>query len=126
MGSLGLVTLVVRDYDEAIRFYVDALGFTLVEDTPQGDKRWVVVASASGASLLLAQASDDAQLARVGDQTGGRVGFFLTTDDFDADYARMSAYGVRFLETPRDEVYGRVVVFEDLYGNRWDLLQPRR
>ncbi|TWP47379.1 VOC family protein [Lentzea tibetensis] len=122
MGSLGLVTLVVRDYDEAIGFYVDALGFTLVEDTPQGDKRWVVVAPASGASLLLARASDDAQLARVGDQTGGRVGFFLTTDDFDADYARMTAYGVRFLEAPRDEVYGRVVVFEDLYGNRWDLL----
>jgi catechol 2,3-dioxygenase-like lactoylglutathione lyase family enzyme len=125
MGSLGLVTLVVRDYDEAIRFYVDALGFTLVEDTPQGDKRWVVVAPASGASLLLAEASDDAQLARVGDQTGGRVGFFLTTSDFDADYARMSSYGVRFLESPRDEVYGKVVVFEDLYGNKWDLLEPK-
>ncbi|MFD5829605.1 VOC family protein [Lentzea sp. NPDC060358] len=122
MRSVALVTLVVRDYDEAIRFYVDGLGFTLVEDLPQGDKRWVVVSAGSGASLVLAQADTD----RVGDQTGGRVGFFLHTDDFDADHARMTAYGVKFLETPRDEVYGRVAVFEDLYGNRWDLLQPAR
>lgn len=124
--SLGLVTLVVRDYDEAIRFYVDGLGFTLVADEPQGDKRWVVVSPGDGASLLLAEASSDEQQARVGDQTGGRVGFFLNTDDFDRDHARMTAFGVRFLETPRDEVYGRVAVFEDLYGNRWDLLQPAR
>lgn len=123
--SLGLVTLVVRDYDEAIRFYVDGLGFTLVEDEPQGDKRWVVVSAGGGASLLLAQASSEGEKARIGDQTGGRVGFFLNTDDFDRDHARMTAFGVRFLETPRDEVYGRVAVFEDLYGNRWDLLQPR-
>ncbi|WP_196778065.1 VOC family protein [Lentzea aerocolonigenes] len=123
---MGLVTLVVRDYDEALRFYVDGLGFTLVEDTPQGDKRWVVVSAGGGASLLLAQADTDEQSARVGDQTGGRVGFFLTTDDFDRDHARMTSFGVRFLETPRDEVYGRVAVFEDLYGNRWDLLQPAR
>ena len=123
---MGLVTLVVRDYDEAIRFYVDGLGFTLVEDTPQEDKRWVVVSAGGGASLLLAQASSEEEKARVGDQTGGRVGFFLNTDDFDRDYARMTAFGVRFLEMPRDEVYGRVAVFEDLYGNRWDLLQPTR
>ncbi|MEU7481339.1 VOC family protein [Lentzea sp. NPDC042327] len=126
MRSIGLVTLVVRDYDEAIRFYVDGLGFTLVEDTPQGDKRWVVVSAGDGASLLLAEATSEEQAARVGDQTGGRVGFFLTTDDFDRDHARMTAFGVRFLETPRDEVYGKVAVFEDLYGNRWDLLQPAR
>ncbi len=124
--SMSLVTLVVHDYDEAIRFYVDGLGFTLVEDTPQSDKRWVVVSAGEGASLLLAQADTDQQSARVGDQTGGRVGFFLTTDDFDRDHARMTEFGVRFLETPRDEVYGRVAVFEDLYGNRWDLLQPAR
>jgi catechol 2,3-dioxygenase-like lactoylglutathione lyase family enzyme len=123
---MGLVTLVVRDYDEAIRFYVDGLGFTLVEDTPQDKKRWVVVSAGGGASLLLAQATTDQQQARVGDQTGGRVGFFLNTDDFDRDHARMTAFGIRFLETPRDEVYGKVAVFEDLYGNRWDLLQPAR
>jgi catechol 2,3-dioxygenase-like lactoylglutathione lyase family enzyme len=123
---MGLVTLVVRDYDEAIRFYVDGLGFTLVEDTQQGQKRWVVVSAGGGASLLLAQATTDQQQARVGDQTGGRVGFFLNTDDFDRDHARMTAFGIRFLETPRDEVYGKVAVFEDLYGNRWDLLQPAR
>lgn len=123
---MGLVTLVVRDYDEAIRFYVEGLGFTLVEDTPQGAKRWVVVSAGGGASLLLAQADTEQQAARVGDQTGGRVGFFLNTDDFDRDHARMIAFGVRFLETPREEVYGKVAVFEDLYGNRWDLLQPAR
>jgi len=122
MRSVAVVTVVVRDYDEAIRFYVDGLGFTLTEDVPQGDKRWVVVSADGGASLLLAQADTD----RVGDQTGGRVGFFLHTDDFDRDHARMTAYGVKFLETPRDEVYGRVAVFEDLYGNRWDLLEPTR
>ncbi len=123
---MGLVTLVVRDYDEAIRFYVDGLGFTLVEDTPQDGKRWVVVSAGGGASLLLAEATSEEQKARVGDQTGGRVGFFLNTDDFDRDHARMTAFGVKFLETPREEVYGKVAVFEDLYGNRWDLLQPAR
>ena len=116
----------VRDYDEAIRFYVEGLGFTLVEDTPQGDKRWVVVSPGEGASLLLAQADTDQQSARIGDQTGGRVGFFLNTDNFDRDHARMTEFGVKFLETPREEVYGKVAVFEDLYGNRWDLLQPAR
>lgn len=129
MPSLGLVAVVVREYDEAIAFYVDAMGFRLVEDTHLGgDKRWVVVAppgpaGSAGAAVLLARANNPRQAARVGDQTGGRVGFFLMTDDFDRDYARMSAAGVRFTEAPRDEQYGRVAVFEDLYGNRWDLIQ---
>jgi catechol 2,3-dioxygenase-like lactoylglutathione lyase family enzyme len=120
------VTLVVRDYDEAIRFYVDAVGFTLREDTDLGGgKRWVVVAPPDGGTgLLLAKASGPEQEARVGDQTGGRVGFFLETDDFAADHARMTASGVHFLEPPRHEPYATVAVFEDLYGNRWDLLQP--
>jgi len=121
---LALTTLVVRDYDEAIGFYVDALGFTLEEDTPLGDgKRWVVVSPGEGsAGLLLARASGPAQEARVGDQTGGRVGFFLHTDDFAASHARMVAAGVVFVEGPRREEYGDVAVFEDLHGNRWDLV----
>jgi catechol 2,3-dioxygenase-like lactoylglutathione lyase family enzyme len=120
------VTLVVRAYDEAIRFYVDAVGFELREDTDLGGgKRWVVVGPGDGGTgLLLAVASGPEQEARVGDQTGGRVGFFLETDDFAADHARMLAAGVRFLEEPRHEPYATVAVFEDLYGNRWDLLQP--
>ncbi|MBT2444306.1 VOC family protein [Streptomyces sp. ISL-36] len=131
MSSLALVALVVRDYDEAIAFYTDALGFDLVEDTDRGDgSRWVVVrpraaaGEAGGPGLLLARAKDPAQESRVGTQTGGRVGFFLHTDDFARDHARMTAAGVRFLEEPRHEPYGSVAVFEDLYGNRWDLLQP--
>ncbi|MET9507885.1 VOC family protein [Streptomyces flavidovirens] len=128
MPHIALVTLVVRDYDDAIAFYTDALGFELAEDTDRGDgSRWVVVrppGSAAGTGLLLARAKDDAQLARVGGQTGGRVGFFLHTEDFARDHARMTAAGVRFLEEPRHEAYGSVAVFEDLYGNRWDLLQP--
>jgi catechol 2,3-dioxygenase-like lactoylglutathione lyase family enzyme len=124
---LDMVTLVVDDYDAAIAFFVDALGFELVEDTPQGDaKRWVVVAPAGGdgGRLLLARAADAAQRARVGDQTGGRVAFFLHSDDLERDRARMEAAGVRFLEPTRHEPYGRVAVFEDCCGNRWDLLQP--
>ncbi|MFB8774325.1 VOC family protein [Streptomyces broussonetiae] len=128
MRRIALVTLVVDDYDEAIRFYTDALGFRLAEDTPRPDgSRWVVVEAGpadAGAALLLARGKDDAQRARVGDQTGGRVGFFLHTDDFARDHARMLAAGVTFLETPRHEPYGTVAVFQDLYGNRWDLLQP--
>ncbi|MBD0842952.1 VOC family protein [Streptomyces sp. TRM68416] len=128
MRRIALVTLVVDDYDEAIRFYTEALGFRLVEDTPRPDgSRWVVVEPGSadqGTALLLARAKGDAQHARVGDQTGGRVGFFLHTDDFGRDHARMLAAGVTFLEEPRHERYGSVVVFQDLYGNRWDLLQP--
>lgn len=123
-ARIGLVTLVVRDYDEAIAWYVDAAGFTLVEDADQGSKRWVTVApSGGGPLLLLARATTPEQEARIGDQTGGRVGFFLHTDAFDADHARMKAAGVRFLEDPRREAYGSVAVFEDLYGNRWDLLE---
>jgi len=124
---IGALTLVVRDYDEAIAWYRDVAGFVLVEDTDMGGgKRWVTVApSADGPLLLLAKASTPDQAARVGDQTGGRVGFFLHTDDFDADHARMKAAGVRFLEAPRREPYGSVAVFEDLYGNKWDLLEQR-
>ncbi|MFF3327656.1 VOC family protein [Streptomyces sp. NPDC002889] len=129
MPYIALVTLVVRDYDEAIAFYTDALGFELVEDTDRGDgTRWVVVrpgGAPHGTGLLLARAAGEAQRASVGAQTGGRVGFFLHTEDFARDHARMTAAGVRFLEEPRHEAYGSVAVFEDLYGNRWDLLQPK-
>ncbi|MDN3292486.1 VOC family protein [Streptomyces ficellus] len=128
MSHIALVSLVVRDYDEAIDFYTGALGFALVEDTDRGDgSRWVVVrprGSAAGTGLLLARAAGPAQEAAVGGQTGGRVGFFLHTEDFAGDRARMLAAGVRFLEQPRHEPYGTVAVFEDLYGNRWDLLEP--
>jgi catechol 2,3-dioxygenase-like lactoylglutathione lyase family enzyme len=123
---ISLVTLVVADYDQAIAFYVDQVGFRLVEDSSLGDgKRWVVVAPpGDGAGLLLALADGPAQVARVGDQTGGRVALFLTTSDFVADHARMQRAGVRFVEDPRREPYGTVAVFEDLYGTRWDLIQP--
>ncbi|MER5856869.1 VOC family protein [Streptomyces sp900105245] len=128
MRRVALVTLVVDDYDEAIRFYTEALGFRLVEDAPRpDDSRWVVVEPGGGETatgLVLARAKDEDQRARVGDQTGGRVGFFLHTDDFARDHARMTAAGVTFLEEPRYEPYGTVAVFQDLYGNRWDLLQP--
>ena len=125
---LALVTFLVHDYDEAIAFFTQALRFRLVEDTPLGDgKRWVVVAPAQGggASLLLAQAADAEQEAAVGRQAGGRVFLFLHTADFAADYAHMVAHGVQFLEQPRHEPYGTVAVFADLYGNKWDLLQPK-
>ncbi len=126
---IAAVTLVVRDYDEAIAFYTGALGFALVEDTPLTDgKRWVLVrpAGSAGTALLLARADGPAQAARVGNATGGRVGFFLYTDDFRRDHAAFTERGVRFVEAPREEAYGTVAVFVDLYGNRWDLLQPRR
>lgn len=127
MPHIANVTLLVADYDQAIAWYTGKLGFALLEDTPLGaGKRWVRVAPRGGeATLLLAQASTAEQRAHVGAQSGGRVAFFLHTDDFERDYAAMSAAGVRFVEQPRDEAYARVVVFEDLYGNRWDLLQPR-
>ncbi|MGW1141876.1 VOC family protein [Streptomyces zhihengii] len=129
MSHIALVTLVVRSYDEAIAFYTGPLGFELAEDTDRGDgTRWVVVrppGAPEGTGLLLARAKDGEQAARVGSQTGGRVGFFLHTDDFARDHGRMTAGGVRFLEEPRHEAYGSVAVFEDLYGNRWDLLEPR-
>jgi catechol 2,3-dioxygenase-like lactoylglutathione lyase family enzyme len=123
---LSLTTLLVRDYDEAIDFYVRKVGFELREDTDQGGgKRWVVVgpAGGDGAGLLLAKSAAGRG---VGDQAAGRVFLFLQSDDFDADHARMSAAGVRFLEAPRREAYGVVAVFEDLYGNRWDLIEPAR
>jgi catechol 2,3-dioxygenase-like lactoylglutathione lyase family enzyme len=124
---LALLSLLVADYDQALAFYVGKLGFDLVEDSDLGDgKRWVVVSPGPGGSrFLLARAADDRQAARVGDQGGGRVWLFLHTDDFAGDHARMTAAGVRFLEAPRHEAYGSVAVFEDLYGNRWDLLQPK-
>lgn len=124
--NIALVTLVVADYDEAIGFYTQKLGFDLVEDTQINDeKRWVVVKpkGSSGCSLLLAKAAIFEQKQRVGDQTGGRVFLFLHTDDFKRDYKRMQDHEVNFLEEPREEPYGTVVVFEDLYGNRWDLLE---
>ena len=124
--SIASLTLVVRDYDEAIAFFTDALRFTLVEDTPLGGgKRWVVVAppKSTGASLLLAKAATPEQISRVGDQTGGRVFLFLHTDDLWDDYNHMQSRGVRFVEQPRHESYGWVVVFLDLYGNKWDLVQ---
>lgn len=128
LRSLGLATLVVREYDEAIAFFVGALGFRLVEDrdVPAQRKRFVVVAPEGGAGLLLARASTPGQVARIGDQTGGRVAFFLETDDFARDHAAFRAAGVRFVETPRHEPYGTVAVFLDLYGNRWDLLEKDR
>ena len=127
MPRISLTALLVADYDEAIAFYVGQCGFELREDTDQGDgRRWVVVAPKGGeAGLLLARAVGD-QRPRIGDQTGGRVGLFLETDDFARDYAAMSAAGVRFLEAPRQEPYGTVAVFQDLYGNRWDLIAPKR
>ena len=123
---IASVALVVREYDEAIAFFTDALRFVVLEDTPMdGEKRWVVVAPGSeGPSLLLARAVTDAQRAAIGNQTGGRVFLFLHTSDFWGDYEHMRARGVRFTGEPRQEAYGQVVVFLDLYGNKWDLVQP--
>jgi catechol 2,3-dioxygenase-like lactoylglutathione lyase family enzyme len=129
--QIDLMTIVVNDYDEAIRFYVDVLGFDTVEDsaslTNDGRaKRWVVVRPPlAQTGILLAQADGDAQTAVVGHQTGGRVGFFLRVDDFDATLARMLAADVELVSVPREEHYGKVIVFCDIAGNRWDLLGPR-
>jgi catechol 2,3-dioxygenase-like lactoylglutathione lyase family enzyme len=121
---LALTALLVAEYDPAILFFTRAMGWDLVEDVEQGGgKRWVVVAPAGGSGLLLARAVDEGQRAMIGKQGGGRVFLFLETDDFDRDHARMSAAGVRFLEAPRREVYGTVAVFEDISGNRWDLIE---
>ncbi|MET2831617.1 VOC family protein [Mesorhizobium shangrilense] len=126
---VATVAVVVADYDEAIAWYVDRLGFVLAEDVDLGDgKRWVTIAPAGGhgARLLLAEASDDAQRKSIGNQTGGRVFLFLETDDFARDHATMLEKGVEFREAPRHEVYGTVAVFADLHGNLWDLIEPKR
>jgi catechol 2,3-dioxygenase-like lactoylglutathione lyase family enzyme len=123
---IGALSLLVRDYDEAVAFYTEKLGFNLVEDTDLGNgKRWVLVApNGPGATqLLLAKAVTEAQIQQIGNQAGGRVFLFLHTDDFAADHARLLEQGVQFLEEPRHESYGCVAVFQDLYGNKWDLLQ---
>ena len=124
---ISAITLVVPDYDAAIAFYVGVLGFELLEDVDLGvNKRWVKVAPVGGqTTILLAQADDDAQSAAIGNQTGGRVSFFLQTDDFGRDYRRFVTSGVRFLEKPREEPYGVVVVFSDPFGNLWDLIEPK-
>ena len=127
--KIATVALVVADYDEAIAWYTEKLGFRLVQDVELGGgKRWVTVAPAEGAGahLLLARADSDEQRARVGDQTGGRVFLFLETDDFGRDHKAMLERGVKFREEPRREAYGAVAVFADLYGNLWDLIEPRR
>ncbi|MEK0159785.1 VOC family protein [Pseudoalteromonas piscicida] len=121
------IALVVKDYDEAIDFYVNKLSFELIEDTyqPEQNKRWVVVAppNSHGTALLLARASTPEQQKFIGDQAGGRVFLFLNTDDFWRDYERMKSIGIQFIREPQEQDYGTVAVFEDLYGNRWDLLQ---
>jgi catechol 2,3-dioxygenase-like lactoylglutathione lyase family enzyme len=128
--TLGYVSFVVREYDEAIAFFTQMLGFDLIEDSPSKDragedKRWVLVAppNSRGTKILLAKASNLEEASRIGNQTGGRVFMFLHTDDFWRDYRAMTARGVKFCEEPRNEPYGTVAVFEDLYGNKWDLLQ---
>lgn len=127
--SLKHVALIVRDYDEAISFFVGLLGFKLIADEyqPEQDKRWVLVAppgsGPDGASLLLARATTDEQAAAIGNQSGGRVLLFLETDDLDRDYPAMTAKGIRFVREPATQAYGKVAVFEDLYGNWWDLVQ---
>ena len=125
---IALVAIVVGDYDEAIAWYTQKLGFTLVEDTPMTPgKRWVVVKPAgdAGTALLLAKAANESQKEAIGRQTGGRVFLFLHTDDFRRDHAAYTQHGVAFVEGPREESYGTVAVFTDLYGNRWDLIEPK-
>lgn len=129
--SLGLVSLVVRDYDEALAFYVGKLGFTLVEDSfvPEQNKRWVVVeppGAGGGAKLLLARGVGEAQTSRIGNQTGGRVFLFLYTDDFWRDFRSYQSKGIEFHRPPSEAPYGTVAVFKDLYGNLWDLVQLRQ
>jgi catechol 2,3-dioxygenase-like lactoylglutathione lyase family enzyme len=125
---LALVTLLVRDYDEAKSWHMEKLGFTLIEDTDLGGgRRWLVLSpGAGGADFLFAEAKNEAERAAIGSQTGGRVAFFLHTDDFARDHAAMMAKGVRFREAPRHEAYGTVAVFEDLYGNLFDLIEQKR
>ena len=125
--SVTMTVIVVDEYDRGIAFYRDALGLAMIEDTDMGGgKRWVVMAGSGGARLLIAKADGARQQSAVGNQTGGRVGFFLETDNFAADHAGCVARGVRFLEAPRHEAYGTVAVFEDPFGNKWDLIEPAR
>ena len=127
--SIAQIALVVRDYDEAIKFYVGTLGFDLVEDSyiPEQDKRWVIIAppGATESRLLLARATSEEQSSRIGNQTGGRVFLFLFTDDFWRDFQSYKAKGIAFVREPKEESYGTVAVFQDLYGNLWDLIQPK-
>jgi catechol 2,3-dioxygenase-like lactoylglutathione lyase family enzyme len=129
LQTLGYVALVVRNYDEAIAFFTNSLGFELIEDTDLGEgKRWVLVAppGSRGTNLLLARAATPEQASRIGNQTGGRVFLFLHTDDFWRDYRQMADRGIKFRRPPREESYGTVAVFEDLYGNLWDLLELKK
>jgi catechol 2,3-dioxygenase-like lactoylglutathione lyase family enzyme len=127
VASVVMFTLLVDDYDRGIAFYRDALGLELLEDTDMGGgKRWVVLSGPNGGRLLLAKASGDRQQAAIGNQAGGRVGFFMETDDFERDHAGFIAKGVTFREAPRYESYGTVAVFEDPFGNGWDLIEPKR
>ncbi|MBA3862349.1 MAG: extradiol dioxygenase [Alphaproteobacteria bacterium HGW-Alphaproteobacteria-9] len=124
--QLALTTLVVPDYDAGIAFFVGTLGFDLIEDSDLGSsKRWVVVGGADGGRLLIAKATTDTQSAAIGNQTGGRVGFFAHTDDFAGTQARLVDAGILFHEQPRHESYGTVAVFSDPFGNRWDLIEPK-
>jgi uncharacterized glyoxalase superfamily protein PhnB len=125
--TLGMVAIVIPDYEEAISHYVHDLGFTLIEDTVLSpEKRWVVIApSSDGARILLAKASNPQQEAAIGNSTGGRVGFFLYTDDFSDTYSKYLERGIEFAETPRNEAFGQVVVFKDKYGNKWDLIENK-
>ena len=125
MNSLGMIAMVIDEYDVAIKHYVEDLGFTLLEDTTlTAEKRWVVVApSDQGARILLAKAANETQKAAIGNSTGGRVGFFLYTTNFSETYELYKSRGIRFIEEPRQEAYGQVVVFIDKYGNKWDLIE---
>lgn len=126
MSSLGMLTILVDEYDRGIGYFTQALGFSLLEDTRlSSEKRWVVVApdAREGARILLARASSPAQVTAIGNQTGGRVGLFLYTNNFENDYSLMRTKGVNFIETPRHETFGRVVVFKDIFGNKWDLIE---
>ena len=126
--QIAQLALVVKEYDEALAFYIQKLNFTLVEDTKMSNtKRWVVIAppGSNGCRLLLAKAANEVQLKSVGFQAGGRVFLFLYTDDFDRDYSNMIKNGIKFIGEPRDEPYGKVIVFKDLYGNKWDFIEPK-
>jgi len=127
MNTLGMIAIVIDEYERAISHYVNDLGFTLIEDTPLStDKRWVVVApSENGARILLAKASNKNQRDAIGNSTGGRVGFFLYTSNFAQTFQNYKSKGIEFIEAPRQEVYGQVVVFKDMYGNKWDLIEQK-